>query len=101
MWTHATQAQYAFPDLALPRNLTDPEWALLEPFFPALWRWGDGPHHARRAGADAAGHIKHRRYIERGRGAPTSNGPGEDHRAIIPRGARRSPTRNIGSRQSH
>ena len=34
MWTDTTRAQYARADLALPSDLTDDEWALLEPFFP-------------------------------------------------------------------
>ncbi len=34
MWTDTTRAQYARVDLALPSDLTDGEWALLEPFFP-------------------------------------------------------------------
>ena len=34
MWTDTTRAQYARADLALPSDLTDAEWAVLEPFFP-------------------------------------------------------------------
>ena len=34
MWTDTTRAQYVRADLALPSDLTDDEWALLEPFFP-------------------------------------------------------------------
>jgi len=34
MWTDTTRAQYARSDLALPSDLTDSEWALLEPFLP-------------------------------------------------------------------
>ena len=34
MWTDTTRAQYARADLALPSDLTDAEWALLEPFLP-------------------------------------------------------------------
>jgi putative transposase len=34
MWTDTTRAQYARADLALPSDLTDCEWALLEPFLP-------------------------------------------------------------------
>ncbi len=34
MWTDTTRAQYACAGLALPSDLTDAEWALLEPFFP-------------------------------------------------------------------
>ncbi len=34
MWTDTTRAQYARAELALPSDLTDAEWALLEPFFP-------------------------------------------------------------------
>ncbi len=36
MWTDTTRAQYAPADLALPSDLTDNEWALLEPFLPPL-----------------------------------------------------------------
>ena len=41
MWTDTTRAQYALADLTLPSDLTDAEWAVLEPFFPA-------PHHVGR-----------------------------------------------------
>ena len=34
MWTDTTRAQYARTELTLPSDLTDAEWALLEPFFP-------------------------------------------------------------------
>ncbi len=34
MWTDTTRAQYARSGLALPSDLTDGEWGLLEPFFP-------------------------------------------------------------------
>lgn len=34
MWTDTTRAQYARAGLTLPSDLTDAEWALLEPFFP-------------------------------------------------------------------
>jgi len=34
MWTDTTRAQYARADLALPSDLTDTEWAILEPFVP-------------------------------------------------------------------
>ncbi len=34
MWTATTRAEYARADLALPSDLTDAEWALLEPFLP-------------------------------------------------------------------
>ncbi len=30
MWTDTTRAQYARADLALPSDLTDAEWALLD-----------------------------------------------------------------------
>ena len=36
MWTDTTRAQYARANLALPSDLTDGEWALLEPFFPPV-----------------------------------------------------------------
>ena len=38
MWTDTTRAQYARADLALPSDLTDAEWALLESLFPAPCR---------------------------------------------------------------
>lgn len=34
MWTDTTRAQHAGKELALPSDLTDGEWAVLEPFFP-------------------------------------------------------------------
>lgn len=34
MWTDTTRAQHARTDLALPSDLTDAEWAALEPFLP-------------------------------------------------------------------
>jgi len=34
MKTPASQSKYARPDLALTSDLTDGEWAVLEPFFP-------------------------------------------------------------------
>jgi putative transposase len=34
MWTDTTRAQYARAQLTLPSDLTDAEWAVLEPFFP-------------------------------------------------------------------
>jgi putative transposase len=34
MWTDTTRAEYARADLALPSDLTDSKYALLEPFFP-------------------------------------------------------------------
>ena len=41
MWTDTTRVQYARADLDLPNDLTDGEWALLEPFFPPPPRmWG-------------------------------------------------------------
>jgi transposase len=40
MWTDATRAQYARADLALPTDLTDAEWAVLEPFLPPPSRVG-------------------------------------------------------------
>ena len=32
MWTDTARGQYAPAELALPSDLTDAEWALLEPF---------------------------------------------------------------------
>jgi hypothetical protein len=34
MWTNFTRAYHARAGLALPGDLTDAEWAVLEPFFP-------------------------------------------------------------------
>jgi transposase len=34
MWTETTRAQYARAGLALPSDLTDAEWAVLEPLLP-------------------------------------------------------------------
>ena len=34
MWTDTTRANHARAGLALPSDLTDGEWAMLEPFFP-------------------------------------------------------------------
>ncbi len=34
MWTDTTRAHHARAGLALPSDLTDGEWAVLEPFFP-------------------------------------------------------------------
>lgn len=41
MWTDTTRVQYARKGLALPSDLTDAEWAVLEPFLPR-------PHHVGR-----------------------------------------------------
>ena len=40
MWPDTTRAQDARADLALPGDLTDAEWAVLEPFLPAPCRVG-------------------------------------------------------------
>jgi len=34
MWTDTTRTHHAREGLALPSDLTDAEWAVLEPFFP-------------------------------------------------------------------
>ena len=34
MWTDTTRKQFARSGLRLPSDLTDAEWALLEPLFP-------------------------------------------------------------------
>lgn len=34
MWADTARAQYARADLALPSDLTNAAWAVLEPFFP-------------------------------------------------------------------
>jgi putative transposase len=43
MWTDATRAQFARLDLRLPSDLTDAEWAVLEPLFPARAQRGRPP----------------------------------------------------------
>ena len=48
MWTDTTRAQYARTDLALPTDLTDVEWTVLEPFFPL-------PSQVGRCGGSASG----------------------------------------------
>ena len=48
MWTDAARAQYARADLALPSDLTDAEWALLEPFLPPPSHIGGGKWPLRR-----------------------------------------------------
>ena len=40
MWTDTTRALYPREHLALPSDLTDAEWAVLEPFFPPPSRVG-------------------------------------------------------------
>lgn len=40
MWTDTTRAHHARAGLALPSDLTDAEWAVLEPFFPPPSRVG-------------------------------------------------------------
>lgn len=44
MCTDTTRAQYARADLALPTDLTDAEWAVLEPFFPPPSQVGRPPN---------------------------------------------------------
>jgi hypothetical protein len=34
MWTDTARQQYARAELLLPSDLTDPEWAILEPLLP-------------------------------------------------------------------
>jgi hypothetical protein len=43
MWTDTTRAQHALKGLALPNDLTDAEWVLLEPFLlgAIIWLLGD------------------------------------------------------------
>ena len=43
MWTDTTRRQFARSDLRLPSDLTDAEWAVLEPLFPARSRRGRPP----------------------------------------------------------
>lgn len=43
MWTDITRAQFAREGLRLPSDLTDAEWAVLEPLFPARAKRGRRP----------------------------------------------------------
>jgi transposase len=43
MWTDTTRAQFARSGLRLPSDLTDPEWAVLEPLFPPRSHRGRPP----------------------------------------------------------
>jgi len=43
MWTDTTRKQFARTGLRLPSDLTDAEWAVLEPLFPARSRRGRPP----------------------------------------------------------
>lgn len=40
MWTDTTRAHHPCAGLALPSDLTDAEWAVLEPHFPPPWHVG-------------------------------------------------------------
>ena len=43
MWTGITRKQYARADLLLPSDLTDAEWAILEPLLPPRAKLGRPP----------------------------------------------------------
>jgi putative transposase len=43
MWTDTTRRQYARAELLLPSDLTDAEWAILEPLLPARSKLGRPP----------------------------------------------------------
>ena len=43
MWTDTTRKQFARSSLRLPSDLTDAEWAVLEPLFPARSHRGRPP----------------------------------------------------------
>ena len=43
MWTDASRRQFARSSLRLPSDLTDAEWSVLEPLFPALSHGGRPP----------------------------------------------------------
>ncbi len=43
MWTDTTRKQFARGSLRLPSDLTDAEWAVLEPLFPARSHRGRPP----------------------------------------------------------
>ena len=44
VWTEATRRQYRRDGLRYASNLTDAEWALIEPFMPAARRIGRPAH---------------------------------------------------------
>ncbi len=43
MWTDTTRRQYARAELLLPSDLTDAEWAILEPLLPPRSKLGRPP----------------------------------------------------------
>ncbi len=43
MWTETTRRQYARAELLLPSDLTDAEWAILEPLLPPRSKLGRPP----------------------------------------------------------
>jgi transposase len=43
MWTDTTRKQFARGDLLLPSNLTEAEWAVLEPLLPPRSKLGRSP----------------------------------------------------------
>ena len=43
MWTDTTRKQFARGGLRLPSDLTDAEWAVLQPLLPARSRLGRPP----------------------------------------------------------
>ncbi|MFZ2994649.1 MAG: IS5/IS1182 family transposase, partial [Sphingobium sp.] len=43
MWTYTTRRQYARAELLLPSDLTDAEWAILEPLLPPRSKLGRPP----------------------------------------------------------
>lgn len=43
MWTDITRRQYARAELLLPSDLTDAEWAILEPLLPPRSKLGRPP----------------------------------------------------------
>jgi putative transposase len=60
MWTDTTWALYARAELALPSDLTDAQWALLEPFFRCLAVWDE------RANGRCGGLSRRSAYLLRG-----------------------------------
>ncbi|ABI62068.1 IS5 family transposase [Granulibacter bethesdensis] len=56
MWTDITRAQHARSELALPTDLTDAEWRVLEPFFPPP-RWWAARVNGRCAGSSRRSFI--------------------------------------------
>ena len=81
MWTDTTRKQFARSGLRLPSDLTDAEWAVLEPLFPARSHRGRPPLWSYRQIVEA------QLYLLRGglamADAATRSVPADDHGAAL------------------